>query len=148
VIRLFAFVFVSALATPPAWSQVQIERPWIRATTPGAKVAAGYMTIRNTSRQPDRLVGGASPVAGKLETHVHIRDGDILRMREVKGYDIPARGSFELKPGGAHLMLVNLKQPLKEGDKVPVTLRFERAGELRVDFHVEGLAGPSSAHKH
>lgn len=132
----------------PVFGQVQIERPWIRATVPGAKVAAGYMTIRNTTGQPDRLVGGTSPIAGKVETHVHIKDGDILRMREVKGYDIPAKGSFELKPGGAHLMLVNLKQPLKEGDKVPVTLRFERTGELRVEFHVEGLAGPSPAHKH
>ena len=141
-------VFAFALVALPAWSQVEIERPWIRATAPGAKVAAGYMTLRNTSGQPDRLVGGATPIAGKLETHVHIKDGDILRMREVKGYDIPAKGSFELKPGGAHLMLVNLKQPLKEGDKVPVTLRFERAGELKVDFHVEGLAGPSPAHKH
>ena len=141
-------MFVSALAASPAWSQVEIERPWIRATTPGAKVAAGYMTLRNASAQPDRLVGGSSQLAARVETHVHIRDGDILRMREVKGYDIPAKGSFELKPGGAHLMLVNLKQPLKEGDKVPVTLRFERAGELKVDFHVEGLAGPSPAHKH
>ena len=132
----------------PLFAQVEIERPWIRATTPGAKVAAGYMTLRNTSGQPDRLVGGTSPVAGKLETHVHIRDGDILRMREVKGYDIPAKGSFELKPGGAHLMLVNLKQPLKAGDKVPVTLRFQRAGEVTVNFNVEPLTAAGPAHKH
>lgn len=73
----------------PAWAQVEIEKPWIRATAPGAKVAAGYMTIRSKCPQPDRLVGGSSEVAEKVETHVHIKDGEILRMREVKDYDIP-----------------------------------------------------------
>jgi copper(I)-binding protein len=130
------------------FAQVEIERPWIRATAPGVKIAAGYMTIRNKSAQPDRLIGGSSSVAAKLETHTHIKDGEILRMREVKGYDIPAKGSFELKPGGAHLMLVDLKQPLKEGDTVPVTLKFERAGEMKVDFHVGRLAAPPGHHKH
>jgi len=132
-----------------AWSQVEIEQPWIRATPPGAKVAAGYMIMRNRSAQPERLVGGSSPVARKVETHVHIKDGDILRMREVKGYDIPAKGMFELKPGGAHLMLVDLKGPLKEGEKIPVVLKFENSGEVKLDFHVRPLAAPaSSEHKH
>jgi copper(I)-binding protein len=136
-------VFALALLAGPAWSQVEIEKPWIRATAPGAKVAAGYMTIRNKSPQPDRLVGGSSELAAKVETHVHIKDGEILRMRQVKGYDIPARGSFELKPGGAHLMLVDIKRPLKEGETVPVTLKFERAGEVKVDFHVGRLTAPA-----
>jgi len=131
-----------------AWSQVEIEQPWSRATPPGAKVAAGYMIIRNRSAQPERLVGGSSPVARKVETHVHIKDGDILRMREVKGYDIPAKGAFELKPGGAHLMLVDLKGPLKEGEKIPVLLKFERAGEVKVDFDVRPLASAPPGHKH
>jgi periplasmic copper chaperone A len=132
-----------------AWSQVEVEQPWIRATPPGAKTAAGYMTIRNKSAQPDRLVGGSSPMAAKVQTHVHIRDGEILRMREVKSYDIPAKGTFELKPGGAHLMLVDLKRPLKEGEKVPLLLKFEKSGELKVDFEVRPLAAPApSEHKH
>ena len=144
--KFLAFILV--LVAGSAWAQVEIEKPWIRASAPGAKTAAGYMTIRNKSPQPDRLVGGASELAAKLETHVHLRDGDILRMREVKGYDIPARGSFELKPGGAHLMLVDIKRPLEEGDNVPVTLKFERAGELTVEFHVGRLTASSSQHKH
>jgi copper(I)-binding protein len=143
-----SLAFVALLFSASAWSQVQIEKPWIRATAPGAKVAAGYMTVRNTAAQADRLVGGASPVAAKVETHIHVKDGEILRMREVNGYDIPAKGVLELKPGGAHLMLVNIKQPLKEGDKVPMTLKFERAGEVKVDFHVGRLTAPSSQHKH
>ena len=146
--KKMVFVVITAVLSLPAWAQVTVERPWIRATTPGAKVAGGYMTIRNASAKPDRLTRGSSPVAAKVETHVHIKDGDILRMREVKGYDIPAKGVFELKPGGAHLMLVDLKQPLKAGDKVPVTLRFERGGEVQVQFLVEPLSGPAPAHKH
>ena len=136
------------LVATAAWSQVEIERPWVRATAPGAKVAAGYMTIHNKSASPDRLIGVTSPAAARVETHVHIRDGDILRMREVKGYDIPAGGSFELKPGGAHLMFVDIKQPFKEGDRIAATLRFEKAGEVRVEFAVEGLSGSSHRHGH
>ena len=131
-----------------AWPQVEIDKPWTRATAPGAKTAAGYMTISNKSSQPDRLVGGSSPVAAKVETHIHIKDGEILRMREVKGYDIPAKGSFELKPGGPHLMLVDIKRQLKEGEKVPVVLKFEKSGEVKVDFEVRPLAGGSPEHKH
>ena len=142
------FAFALTVFAGSAWSQVEIERPWIRATAPGVKIAAGYLTVHNKSSAPDRLVGGASPVAARVETHVHIKDGDILRMREVKGYDLPAKGTLELKPGGAHLMLIDVKEPLKEGDSVPVTLRFERAGEMTVKFAVGRLAAPPSHHKH
>ena len=143
------FALCSMLFAGAAWSQVEVEQPWIRASAPGAKNAAGYMTIRNKSAQPDRLIGGSSPVAAKVETHVHIKDGEILRMREVKSYDIPAKGAFELKPGGAHLMLVDLKRPLKEGERIPLVLKFEKSGEVKVDFLVRPLAAPApSEHKH
>ena len=123
----------------PVHAQVKIENAWARATAPGSKIAAGYMTIRNAAAAPDRLLGTTTPAAEKVETHVTVKDGEIFRMREVKGYDIPAGGSFELRPGGAHLMFVNIKVPFKEGDKVPVTLKFEKAGEIKVDFHVGRL---------
>lgn len=145
---LRALAFALALAAGPAWSQVEIETPWVRATAPGVKLAAGYMTIRNKSSQPERLVGGETPAAARVEMHVHIRDGDILRMREVKGYDIPAQGRFQLRPGGAHLMFVDIKRPLKEGDQVPVRLKFGRAGEVEVVFNVGRLTAPSGRHKH
>jgi len=129
-----------------AWSQVEISEAWMRATAPGQNTAAGYMTIRNASAQPERLVGGASEAAAKVGTHVSTKDGEIMRMREVKGYDIPAKGTFELKPNGAHLMLVDLKKPLKEGEKVPVLLKFEKSGELKVDFEVRPLSASASGH--
>ena len=137
-LALFFLIFFSI----PAWAQIEIETPWSRATTPGAKIAAGYMVIRNKSSAPDRLIGASSPLAARVETHVTMKDGEILRMRPVKGYDVPAQGSFELKPGGAHLMFVDIKRPFKEGEKIPATLRFAKAGEVKVEFQVESLSGP------
>jgi copper(I)-binding protein len=141
-------VSVLALAAFPAWAQVQVENAWIRPTPPGAKIAAGYMVIRNSGAAADRLLGASSPAAEKVQTHVTVKDGEILRMREVKGYEIPAGGRFELKPGGAHLMLVNIKAPLAQGQKVPATLRFEKAGEVKVEFSVGQPAGKPDASGH
>jgi copper(I)-binding protein len=131
-------------ALPPAvLAQVEVENAWSRATAPGAKVAAGYMVLHNKSGSADRLVGASSPAAAKVETHVTVRDGDIMRMREVPGYEIPANGRFELKPGGPHLMFMGIQRPFAEGDRIPVTLRFERSGEKAVEFRVgRGFAAP------
>jgi copper(I)-binding protein len=95
------------------------------------------------------VVGASSPVAGRVEMHVTVREGDVMKMREVKGFDIPASGSFELKPGGAHLMLMELRRPIKKGDKVPVTLKLEKGGELKVELTAEeaGARAPAGAHK-
>ncbi len=138
-------------ATFPALAQIEIEKPWTRATAPGAKVAGGYMTIHNRGTAPDTLVGASSSAAARVETHVHLMENNIARMREVPGYEVPANGNFALKPGGAHLMFMNIKAPFKEGDKVPVTLKFERAGEVQVEFHVGRLTamghGAGMGHK-
>jgi copper(I)-binding protein len=142
--RIAAFLLL--LVAWPAWAQLEIENPWSRATAPGAKVAAGYMLVRNKASSPDRLLGAATSAARKVETHVTLRDGDIMRMREVQGYEIPAGGTFELKPGGPHLMFVDVRRPFKEGERIPVTLRFERAGDMKVEFRV-GRTGPP-AHRH
>ena len=136
-------LLVAALVAAPAFAQVKVEGAWTRATPPGAKIGAGYMKI--SAAKADRLVGASSPAAAKVELHVTQKQGDMMMMREVKGYDIPAGGSFELAPAGAHLMLVDLKAPLKEGGKVPLTLRFEKAGEVKVELQVRAL-GASSGH--
>ena len=132
-------LFLLALLASPALAQVEIENAWTRATPPGAKTGAGYMTIRNKSSSPDHLIGAASPLAARVEMHVHLHDGNVMRMRPVKGYDIPANGSLQLKPGDAHLMFVDIERPFKPGEKVPATLRFERAGEKKVEFRVGRL---------
>ena len=129
----------------PALSQVEVDDPWVRPTPPRAKLAAGYLAILNRAAQPDRLVGASSPAAARVEMHVHIKDGEILRMRQVKELRIPANGKFELRPAGAHLMFVDIRRPLREGEKVAVTLDFERAGKLTVEFRV---GQPSRPHGH
>ena len=127
-----------ALVALPAWAQVSVDKPWSRATPPGAKVGAGFMQLRNAGAA-DRVVGASSTVAGRVEMHVTLREGDVMKMREVKSFEVPAGGSFELKPGGAHLMLLDLKRPLKKGEKVPLTLKLENGGELKMELSVEEL---------
>ena len=127
------------LVSGSALGQVSIDKPWARATAPGSKVAAGYMVLQNKAAAADRLVAASSPAAARVELHVHIHEGGVMKMREVPAYDVPAGGSFELKPGGAHLMFMDIKRPFKEGEKVPVKLKFEKAGEVSAEFHVGRL---------
>jgi copper(I)-binding protein len=138
---LIALVFLAM----PAWAQVSVDKPWSRATPPGAKVGAGFMRLRNAGAA-DRVVGASAPVAGRVEMHVTLREGDVMKMREVKSFEVPAGGSFELKPGGAHLMLVDLKRPLKKGEKVPLTLKLEKGGELKMELSVEEMGARQPAH--
>jgi periplasmic copper chaperone A len=135
-IPFFALILFAAFSVH---AQVQVDKPWVRATAPGAQVAAGYLVIRNQGAAADRLVSASSPAAGKVELHVNINDNGVMKMREVPGYDVPARGSFELKPGGPHLMLTDIKRPFREGEKVPVKLKFEKAGDVSAEFHVGRL---------
>lgn len=139
-----------ALAATVAQAQVTVEKPWTRASAPGAQVAGGYLTVRNAGAAGDRLVAASSPAAARVELHTHINENGVMRMREVPGgYAIPAKGAFELKPGGAHLMFMDLKAPLKEGDRIPVKLKFEKAGEVNAEFAVGALgaaAAPAGGH--
>lgn len=123
-----------------------IDHPWSRATAPNARVGGAYLTVVNSGAAPDRLVSASSPVAGKVELHTHIKDGDIMRMREIPAIDVPARGKVELKPGGLHIMLIDLKAPLKQGDKPKLTLVFEKAGAVDVEIAVEAATSPGTGH--
>lgn len=131
----------------PAWAQVSAEKPWSRATPPGAKVGAGFMQLKNAGAA-DRVVGASSPVAGRVEMHVTVREGEVMKMREVKAFDLPAGSTFELKPGGAHLMLMDLKRPLKKGETVPLTLKLEKGGELKLELSVQELGARAPVPMH
>ena len=137
-------LFLISIISTAVQAQIQIEKPWSRASAPGAQVAGGYMTIRNQGAAGDRLVSASSPAAARVELHVHINKDGVMQMREVPGYDVPAKGAFALKPGGAHLMFIDLKQPFKEGEKVPVRLKFEKAGEVSAEFEVGGMGGTAA----
>ena len=126
--------------------ELSVRHPWTRATPPGAKVAAGYLEIRNSGRQPDRLIGASTPAAERVEVHVLIREGDVLRMREVKSLDVPARERLVLRPSGSHLMIVGLERPFVKGERVLLTLHFEKAGELQIELEVQALDSRKAHH--
>ena len=132
-------------AAASAQPTVSVETPWTRAAGQGA-TGAGYMVLRAPAG--DRLVGATSPVAGRVELHTHIRDGEVMRMREVPAIELPPGQAVTLAPGGLHLMLIGLTRPLAVGEAVPVTLRFERAGEVQVSLAVQpaGARGPGGGH--
>lgn len=124
-----------------------ISHPWSRATAPNQKVGAVFMEIQSKTGKPDRLIGGSTPDAEKVEIHNHIKDGDVMRMRRVDGVDIPAKGSVKLAPGGYHVMLMGLKAPLLEETVIPLTLTFEQAGDVEIEAVIEsaGARGAASA---
>jgi hypothetical protein len=126
-----------------------ISQPWSRAAGQGGQ-GAGYLGIANRGGAPDRLMGASSPAADRVELHTHIREGEVMRMREVPSIELPPGQTVTLQPGGLHLMLVRLAQPLRQGETVPVTLRFERAGEVTLDFAIlaAGARGPGAAGPH
>jgi len=136
------------LTALPAWAQVTAEQPWSRATPPGANVGVGFLRLNNAGAAAERVVGASSPVAGRVEMHVTTREGDVMKMRQVESFEIPAGGSFELKPGGAHLMLMGLQRPLAQGERVPLTLKLENGGTLQVELAVEPLGARQPAHRH
>jgi copper(I)-binding protein len=138
---LAAFLIAgSALAQNYKLGALQIDQPWARATPPSAPAGGGFLKITNTGTTPDRLVSASSPAAGLTQIHEMKMDGSVMRMREVeKGVEIPPGGSVTLAPGGYHLMMMQLKGPLTQGSKVPVTLVFEKAGKIDVELSVESM---------
>lgn len=117
--------------TAAAWAQtVKIDEPWVRGTVAQQKATGAFMRL--TAPEPMRLVAGESPVAGVVEIHEMAMDGDVMRMRAIPGLALPAGRPVELKPGGYHVMLMDLKRPLAGGETVPLTLVFENAAGQRV----------------
>jgi copper(I)-binding protein len=140
----------AALAQAPA---VDVRDAWIRASVPGQSGTGAFMNLNAPAGA--RLVGASTPVAGVAEVHEMKMDGDTMRMRALeRGLELPARQTVELKPGGYHLMLMDLKQPLAKDSTVPLTLRFEDAKgqQSTLELKVPVLAGPAApsggAHKH
>ena len=117
-----------------------ITQAWSRATPVGAKVAGGYLTIENKGSSADRLVGGSGDVVGRVEVHEMAMDNGVMKMRPLdKGLEIEPGKTVKLAPGGLHLMLLDLKGQFKQGDKVPVTLQFEKAGKVQLTLDVQGV---------
>lgn len=131
------------LASAPARSQVTVDQPWVRATVAAQKVTGAFMTL--TAAKDSRLVGVSTPAAGVVEVHEMKMVDDLMRMRQVTALDLPAGKPVALVPGGYHLMLFQLKQQLKDGDKVPLTLEIEDASKVRSTIKVEAVVKPLNA---
>ena len=131
------------LAAPASAQQamtdnLEISGGFARATAPMAQAGAGFLTIRSLG-EADRLIGYTTPACNRPELHTHIDDNGVMQMRQIDGIDVPAGGEVALAPGGFHMMMIDLTRPLVEGETVPLTLLFEKAGAVALDIPVLGL---------
>jgi hypothetical protein len=152
-----AFVFAALMASLSVASaraedvkagDLVISQAWARATPGGAKTGGGYLTIENKGSAPDKLVSASADVAGKVDVHEMSMNNGVMTMRPLEGgLAIDPGKTVKLAPGGYHLMMMELKDPLKKGDKVPVTLEFEKAGKVAVTLDVQGVGaqGPGGS---
>jgi hypothetical protein len=150
----YSFAFVAVLVAAPARADevkagdLVITQAWSRATPGGAKVGGGYLTIENRGSTPDRLIGGSADVASKVQVHEMSMNNGVMTMRPVEGgLTIDPGKTVKLAPSGYHLMIMDLKSQLKQGDKIPVALEFEKAGKVSIVLNVEGIGamGPAAA---
>lgn len=150
-IRTAALLLVALSATPAAAHDttagtLRVEHAWARATAGMSKVGAAYLTVFNDGEEMDRLMAAASPVAAKVELHTVAMEGGVMTMRPVEGVEVHPGEPVVLRPGGIHIMLMGLKQPLKEGETIPLQLAFEHGGVVEVVVAVQkaGSMGPDS----
>jgi copper(I)-binding protein len=126
-----------------------IDHPVIRVASPVAKTGAGFMAIRNTGRQADRLLSVVTDAANRADLHGTLREGNVMKMRaQDGGVPIPAGGSVTFAPGGLHVMFIGLKAPVPDGRTIKARLTFEKAGPVDVMFKAEGAAGAAPGHQH
>ncbi|MFT4100046.1 MAG: copper chaperone PCu(A)C [Burkholderiaceae bacterium] len=140
--RLATLAFASVLATA-AHAQVQVQDAWVRSTVPGQSGTGAFMRL--TSAQDTTLVAVSSTLTAATELHEMTMQGDVMKMREIPSLALPAGKTVELKPGGYHVMLMNLTQQVKAGDVVPLTLTFQNAAGQRQDLQVQVPVHPLNA---
>lgn len=141
----------SKAVSPPAASanapSVAVTTPWARATPGGAKVGAAFLELSAPAGVVDKLIAAKSPVAGVVELHTHTHTNGVMQMRRIENIPVAAGSKVVMKPGGHHIMLMELKAPLVEGETIELTLVFEKAGEVKVSVPVlkVGSPGPNGA---
>jgi copper(I)-binding protein len=119
--------------------QLVVLSAWARATPPGASVGAVYVTLENRSGADDALVGASTSAAGSVSIHETVEENGVATMRPLDAVTVPAGGALEMRPGGAHLMLMDLSKPLAEGETMPLTLTFEKAGDMAIEVTVTAI---------
>jgi len=139
------FAALAAQAADYNVGPIHIAQPWARATPKGASTGAAYMTITNTGKTPDKVSCVSSDASAECQIHTMTMDNGVMKMRPVEGgLEIKPGETVTLKPGGFHVMLVNLKHPLEQGKSVKATLKFDHAGAVDVDYPIAaiGAAAP------
>ena len=147
---LAAGLLLSTGVLAGAADTVSVQDPYIRLAPPNAPATAAFMVIKNSGDKDVKVVKADNPVSRVSELHTHINDGGVMKMRPVPGIEVKAKGEAVLKPGGLHVMMIDLKAPMKEGDSVPITLTFEDGSSKQVDAKVvKASAAPMQMdHKH
>jgi periplasmic copper chaperone A len=158
--RLFLRRWLASVAAPlclallpaaPAWAQgaaaPAVSDAWARPTVAGQGAGGGFLTLRGGAAA-DRLLSASSPVAQRVELHTMRMEGNVMRMHEVDAIEVPAGATVELAPGGLHVMFMGLQQPLATGQRFPLTLRFERGGEVEVMMEVAMRPGAAPGGRH
>lgn len=141
--KRFALAALAGLFSLSALADVSVAEPWVRATVPAQKATGAFMQLKSDADA--RLVSVASPVAGVVEIHEMVMDKDVMKMNPVAGLDLPAGQAVELKPGGYHVMLMDLKAQVKEGDQVPLTLVIQNKDGSRQTLELTAPARPLNA---
>lgn len=128
--------------------EVVIDHPIMHPPLGRPDMTVGYMRLVNKGDHADRLISASAAIAGKIEIHTNIMDGDVMRMRKLDGVDIPAGAAIAFEPGGYHLMIFGLTEKLITGEEIPVTLEFEKAGKVVTPFWVEPRATQPAQNDH
>ena len=128
--------------------ELKIGHPWSREMPPVAPTAAAYFVVENQGNSADRLLSASTPVAAKAEIHEHTHADGLMKMQRIDTLVIPPGGTVKFAPMGYHVMLFNLKQQAKDGERFPLTLNFEKAGPITVEVAVERDKSEQPAHSH
>ena len=137
--RILALVLcwfaVSALAAPAQAADIELIQPWVRVT-PGQRTGALYLTLHNGGSESDRLVAVSTPMAQRADLHASVEEDNVVRMQKIDGIELSPGGSVPMESGGLHIMLVGLDPNVKPGSSLPVTFRFQRAGDIVISAPV------------
>jgi copper(I)-binding protein len=148
---LLLSLMVSAGALAAAADMVTVDEPYVRLAPPNAPATGAFMVIKNAGDKDVKVVKADNPASKATELHTHLNENGVMKMRPVAAIDVKSKGEAVLKPGGLHVMLIDMKAPMKEGDVVPITLTFDDGSSKKVDAKVVRpmAAGmPAMDHKH
>ncbi len=144
LLLIISFAALGGIAQAQSSGGITVSSVWARATPGGAKTGAVYLTVENKGAAEDKLVGASTPVADKAQLHSMTMDNGVMKMRPLAALAVAPGGTATLEPGGNHMMLMGLHEPLKQGDSFPLTLEFEKAGTVEVQVIV-GKIGATMA---